>query len=186
MDARHKKRLITVLAVCLTALCALLFFLRYHYVNSQYPPRELRTYAVGEPAPFDGATIQTRGGTFMTDEELHRYFEEELPYGNIHECLVAEVRLENPTENAVDLDLTIIVMETQANDNGIALTAYLELNPDTPTLHPTLEPGERLDIRLPYTLSKNWFSKQTWSRVRELDYHLVISLYPTKQELTIL
>jgi hypothetical protein len=101
------------------------------------------------------------------------------------DLLVIKVDFLNPTNEVKEIlapRFSLQIGESWAT--SIRLSSYCLLN-ETDSYRVILQPGESKEAFLPFLVSCPSLSKEHWERYLELDYTLIIDLYPIKQVISL-
>ena len=155
---------------------------RYVTLNNRYPAPTTKEYRCSDTVEYGGITLSATGHYFVDSNEAQTLFSDEYEAGHRPQCVVVELKLTNLSQEQRQIALYPFILESQTWKNGIHLQAFMEMDSflSTPTLNPTLEPGQTLSLKLPFVMIKDQFSSKAWTSVKSRDYRLVLSLYPTK------
>ncbi len=140
---------------------------RIAYVNTvKYPTSAACIYALNETASYRSFEITVTDSTVYSADELQELFDmADSAYLDERE-IVLSVHVRNTGDDAKRLAVSSFTMEYgYLSGGGINPDLFYSFNPDLSDL--TFEPGEELDILLPYPLLAE-------------NPHLILSLYPQK------
>lgn len=154
---------------------------RYLYMSQKYPTPKYVTYKNNQPVEYEQFTIQILDSYFMQPKEVSQVFEAETRLGLELKCVVADVEVKNVSNQKKQIELYPFMIETDAFANGTNMEAFKTINHGLASLSPTLNPGEYISLKIPFTLPKTSFKLDTWKKIEKYNFDLVLSLYPTKK-----
>ena len=155
------------ICVAFLVLASLAIVFRIAYVNIvKYPTSAACTHALNETAAYRSFELTVTGSTVYSADELQELFDMvDSAYLDERE-IVLSVHVRNTGDEAKRLDASSFAMEYgYLSGGGINPDLFYSFNPNLSDL--TFEPGEELDILLPYPLLAE-------------NPHLILSLYPQK------
>lgn len=188
---RNRKIIFTIGAVLFVLLSAALFLSRFTYINKKYPNPQIVTHQIGETILGGDVSL------LFSDYELYsgERFRKVLPdyqdsvmnedMSQIKDSqkyvLVASVSIENKSTEEKTISLVQITAESVSWSNGIDGEIFALLNEgakDPMNIH--LQPGEKKDLLLPYSIYEFQFQERQWENIESRDYNLVLSYYPVR------
>jgi len=169
--------------IIVLVIVAVLSSIRLISLNSKYPSPSVDRYPVNHFAPYNQFELKITGSEFMDVNTVNEVFKEEISFGQDIKCIIVDLTVKNSGEQKKQIEIYNFILESLAWKNGINLAAFMQINEDNDnaTLAPTLESGESLSLKLPFTMINDNFKQNQWSEVENRKYSLVYNLYPTKQ-----
>ena len=173
-----KKRLAIIIAVLLFAVYTMCVI----NVNRKYPQTEVKVLGVNETIGYQGTEISVTDAHIMEDTDIDKYFSwEKEHYGG---CIgiVADVLIENISSDEKKVDMTSLIFESGGWKNAIHYVAFSKINADNEklSLSPVLQPGERIELKLPTFVSPVHMRESQWENFMKRNVYLTFSLYPEK------
>ncbi len=99
---------------------------------------------------------------------------------NNFKLIVVDVEVTNGSTEKLRLELTSLMLQSDAWKNGISLTLLESFNEESPKELGTFESNSSKIISLPYELLSVQFKNSAdWDVVVQRDYDLVLSVYPS-------
>lgn len=172
------KRIILALTVLiLTMVCGYMIY----RINIMYPSPENVAYQPGDTAKYKGMFMHMGEIELYDSEEAAKTYPElaDLIRGETEQknWFIVNLELENSTEQKISFgkeSIAMCVIEVGLESNGIGFQEFMALNPDYKS---SLEPGESMQVKLPYSIWEKYISPE---EVENTDIKLVYSYYPTK------
>lgn len=169
----EKRKIRIIIGILCMVICAGGLMWRIIYINQRFPEETIIETKYGEFAVLQqGVELKVLG------QEWIPFREEEKQNGVDGYNYIVTVQLKNAGEEAVEADLTLLYIGLEGYANGIEMEKYLERNREVGTLHPTLEKGETLEVKLVYNLLESQWKKKDWKHVTEKSYYLQKMCYP--------
>lgn len=169
----EKRKIRIIIGILCMVICTGGLMWRIIYINQRFPEETIIETKYGEFAVLQqGVELKVLG------QEWIPFQEEEKQNGVDGYNYIVTVQLKNAGEEAVEADLTLLYIGLEGYANGIEMEKYLEQNREVGTLHPTLEKGETLEVKLVYNLLESQWKKKDWKHVTEKSYYLQKMCYP--------
>ena len=176
MKNRFRGKYVIIAGVILLAVCWGIAFI---HVNSKYKMEKDIVCKQGETYNIFGCDFKIAGAEWMDEEGMKSYHV--MPLENLGEgrMLVVTMELDNNTEQTTEVPLYQAMMEYEYYTNAVSLEAFMELN-ERGSLHPNLEAGEHMELKLPFVVYEKQFSKKKWKNIEEDSGNIIMALYPQK------
>ncbi len=169
----EKRKIRIIIGILCMVICTGGLMWRIIYINQRFPEETIIETKYGEFAVLQqGVELKVLG------QEWIPFQEEEKQNGVDGYNYIVTIQLKNAGEEAVEADLTLLYIGLEGYANGIEMEKYLEQNREVGTLHPTLEKGETLEVKLVYNLLESQWKKKDWKHVTEKSYYLQKMCYP--------
>ncbi len=185
---RKNKKVRYIITIGILAICCVVWSVMFIQINKKYPDTVLVTYEKNEAVQFSECTIKLMGYKWITHEDITSLgcMEDYESYdlGDM-KAISLSVLLENKSQKECSVDLTSMVLELPGYVNQMDFDLFVELNQEMKklTLHPTLQPGEKVEVQLPFVIYEDSYFTTSWNEIEKQKGGLVISSYPIKQVL---
>lgn len=183
MKKKGKALLIIFISIILIAAWSVAFY----SVNAKYPQLDAENHTMEETVEYSGFEIKVHSVKWIEKDELDALgcFEAD-PYGKEIDIkgLFVDMSITNISDSEKNFPFYDFYCAGKGWSNGVAMDWLTCIESDEPISKP-VEPGETIHITLPYSLYDIQFRKSTWTRVEDMDYYLVYSLYPVKKTLSL-
>ena len=157
-------------------------------VNKRFPNPKNISLKAGETTDYKGIKLSAGEEIEIYDYDglVKQYPQLELVYDLMEDekemagdayFFLAPVTFHNPTKQEWNMGKESIIMwvlETGNTNNGVDYFVFSELNPD---YSGTLEPGETMEIKLPFSITKDYI---TMEKAMKWDKKIIYSYYPAK------
>ncbi len=182
-----KKIIVLLLVICVT----LTYFIMFYNVNALYPQNKRTVYEFGDMFAAQNAEFKAIDSDFLTkddiknDKELTEFLEDNTDYFksdyysdiDLNLALI-EIAVKNPTQEAMDIDLTAFHLESGAFSLQFYFPLMLYYNDFG--MYINLNGGEEKVIKVPVPVSSVQFLNYNANEIKNKKYYLVYSLYPEK------
>lgn len=178
----------TFLMVFAALLLIISCIARIIYINCLYPPAKSIIYSLNEAISYNNIELTVTSADILADDVMLNLFKDEVQRHGDALGIVAEITLHNKSMFEQETNLSGFIFESGGWKNAINLLAFMELNSDNPiaSLHPILEPGESINLKLPVLAVPVNTRKSQWENFSQRKFYLTVALYPEKKMIAIL
>lgn len=155
-------------------------------LNIRYPAPEEKSFRVGDIFEFYDYEIQVTDyetsdlNTFCNNHDLNNPLVNITEKENIRCCMVT-IKVKNISDKPVTPELYQIIFGSKNYSNGLDVDIFRAFNNDsTVSFMPTIEPGEYVELSLPYTFYGTLLGYSEGDPFDDIQFELTLSLYPTK------
>ncbi len=176
---KNKLRKLPVILTCVVIFA--IVGVRIYAVNRRFPPVDVIEVAANEEFEINGIVITFKSQNILDAEDFSSDYSDpgNGDFGE-QKLLVFDIDIKNSSDEAVNFPIYNFVAESKAWRNGIeSVNAFTTANPDISIMQ-KINPGEKLSIRLPYSLYEVHFSAEEWSKIRTRKFSTVWLAYPIK------
>lgn len=185
------KRLFPGIALLLICGALTSFFVFHYQINRKYPQPETQSFKINEPLTFHDLQYTLLDFALVNWSDMEKTFPDVKftldPVGN-GEIQKAEdmyvllwyVKITNLSDQSKRCYIYDFVGTTTTWRNGLDLNLYYDLNDSAASLSPTLQPGETVFAIVPIPITKGQLTTDEWENIENLDFQLLLALYPTK------
>lgn len=161
--------------------------IRYTYLNERFPSPTVIKADLGETMNNHDVTLTVKQSSLQKITDLNIEYtitvvneEGEALSTEEMRVLLAEIVLENNSNEPIKIPLYSYVAESGAWSNGIDFDLFTTLNETGTSLMVLLEPGERKELILPFALYSVQFKSNGWDLLESRSFYMVLSTYPVK------
>ena len=178
-------KIIGIVLACAFLLACLCGFI---VMRVRIPAPEKFYHSVGETffvGDFEVTVKKTERYDYLTflekfDVENFEGGAERAITQNIHTCMVY-MDIKNTSSEALSPELYYIYIGDPTAAISLEMFTYYDMATETsPTLKPTIKPGETISVEFPYTVAGAIYNEYEGDFLSKIDLELTFSLYPEK------
>lgn len=180
---KKSKVVISILLI----LIIVILRLRYNYINKQYPQVIEEIYSIGEKIDYRGVELSVEEVRIIEHEEIvdMNLQESKFYLEDKRKAIVAIVTFKNNSDKLVSIESDYFEATTIDWHNGLNYEMFSVLNGGDKSPYVELNSKEEITLQLPYEMFDFQFKENTWDKIRELQFRLVVDVYPIKKSVNL-
>lgn len=160
---------------------ALFVSLRIYSVNKQFQREDSIVYQLGDILTLGEIELRITECHFMDLDEQTEYKQYIGDDSEAVECLVLDYYIKNTSEEPVHFENSFLSLGSGAWRQQIHYELFLALNSGASLFDSILDPGEEINLKLPFLLMNYQFTSKDWDNIYDRQFILYITLFPIKQ-----
>lgn len=162
-----------VTVIMIISMLILLIGIQYIHINTVYCEPKKEEYLMGESFNYRGVEVSVTDSVMMESKDIS-----ELLKGK---AIVVTIILKNNSEETKKVESDFFQVQCLDWNNGMSYEVFMALNGTDVSPNVTLNPGEEVALKLPYSLYDFQFPKDRWDNIVNEDFKLTLEVYPVKR-----
>ncbi len=156
---------------------------KYKDINNQYPQAKEEEYRIGDKVEYRGIEISVENVRLIDNDEINNMDLQESKFYEEYQrkAIVATVNFINNSNESKSVESDYFEAATLDWHNGLNYEIFNVLNGGEKRPYVELNPKEEITLQLPYEMFDFQFERKTWDNIEDLQFNLVLEIYPLKK-----